>query len=91
MTDDRPAWARRMAAERQARNWSQRDAVRALRAHAPTELPGEDSMIRQWKRWEYTKLIVACYDQKSHGSPIVQNGIIRYALTCPLPEAYQRI
>ncbi|MFD8619387.1 XRE family transcriptional regulator [Streptomyces sp. NPDC059513] len=52
MTDDRPAWARRIAAERQARDWSQRDAVRALRAHAPTELPSEDSMIRQWKRWE---------------------------------------
>ncbi|WP_327655626.1 XRE family transcriptional regulator [Streptomyces sp. NBC_00483] len=52
MTDDRPAWARRIAAERMARDWSQRDAVRALRAHAPTELPAEDSMIRQWKRWE---------------------------------------
>ncbi|MGW5178247.1 XRE family transcriptional regulator [Streptomyces sp. NPDC004082] len=52
MTDDRPAWARRIAAERMARDWSQRDAVRALRAHAPTELPAEESMIRQWKRWE---------------------------------------
>ncbi|MFE1036509.1 XRE family transcriptional regulator [Streptomyces sp. NPDC058807] len=52
MTDDRPAWARRIAAERLARDWSQRDAVRALRAHAPTELPAEESMVRQWKRWE---------------------------------------
>ncbi|NEB16621.1 XRE family transcriptional regulator [Streptomyces coelicoflavus] len=52
MTDDRPAWARRIAAERTARDWSQRDAVRALRAHAPTELPAEESMVRQWKRWE---------------------------------------
>ncbi|MFF1371816.1 XRE family transcriptional regulator [Streptomyces virginiae] len=52
MSDDRPAWARRMAAERAARDWSQRDAVRALRAHAPTELPSDDSLIRQWKRWE---------------------------------------
>ncbi|MGV9255687.1 XRE family transcriptional regulator [Streptomyces sp. NPDC003697] len=52
MTDDRPAWARRIAAERAARDWSQREAVRALRAHAPTELPAEESMIRQWKRWE---------------------------------------
>ncbi|MCW7991771.1 hypothetical protein XF35_42950, partial [Streptomyces platensis subsp. clarensis] len=41
-----------MAAERAARDWSQRDAVRALRAHAPSELPSDDSMIRQWKRWE---------------------------------------
>ena len=43
--------------------------------------------LRQWKRWEHTKLIVACYDQKSHQSPIVKNSIVRYALACPLPEA----
>ena len=43
MSDDRPAWARRIAAERMARDWSQRDAVRALRAHAPTELPAEEA------------------------------------------------
>ncbi len=43
--------------------------------------------LRRWQRWEHTKLIVSCYDQKSHRSPIVQNGIVRYALACPLPEA----
>jgi hypothetical protein len=52
MSDDRPAWARRIAAERTARNWSQADVVRAMRAHAPSELPSDDSMVRQWKRWE---------------------------------------
>ncbi|MFI1095112.1 XRE family transcriptional regulator [Streptomyces sp. NPDC020917] len=52
MSDDRPAWARRIAAERIARNWSQADVVRALRAHASSELPSDDSMVRQWKRWE---------------------------------------
>ncbi|MGA5469216.1 XRE family transcriptional regulator [Streptomyces arboris] len=52
MGEDRPAWARRIAAERAARDWSQRDAVRALRAHASSDLPSEESMIRQWKRWE---------------------------------------
>ncbi|MDI5969506.1 XRE family transcriptional regulator [Streptomyces sp. SL13] len=52
MSDDRPSWAVRIAAERAARDWSQRDAVRSLRAHAPTELPSDESMIRQWKRWE---------------------------------------
>ncbi len=41
----------------------------------------------RWKRWEHTKLIVACYDKASHKSPIVKNGIIRYALACPQPEA----
>ncbi|MFE3183240.1 XRE family transcriptional regulator [Streptomyces violascens] len=74
MVDDRPAWARRMAAERAARDWSQRDAVRALRAHAPTELPGEESMIRQWKRWEagafpndfYQPIIAATFGTVTH-------------------------
>ncbi|MFJ7968527.1 hypothetical protein [Streptomyces sp. NPDC096324] len=74
MTDARPAWARRIAAERMARDWSQRDAVRALRAHAPTELPADESMIRQWKRWEsgqtpndfYQPLIAALFGTVTH-------------------------
>jgi len=57
MADDRPAWARRMYNERQARSWSQADAVRAMRAHYsrehPTrELPDSASLLRQYKRWE---------------------------------------
>ncbi|MFF4356193.1 multiprotein-bridging factor 1 family protein [Streptomyces sp. NPDC001604] len=52
MSDERPAWARRIAAEREARGWSQTEAVAILRAHAPQELPAGPSMIRQWKRWE---------------------------------------
>ncbi|WP_372407766.1 XRE family transcriptional regulator [Streptomyces luteireticuli] len=74
MTDDRPAWARRIAAERRARGWSQLDCVRALRAHAPTELPSDDSMVRQWKRWEagttpgdfYKPLIAAVFGTVTH-------------------------
>ncbi|MFD9880094.1 XRE family transcriptional regulator [Streptomyces alboflavus] len=74
MTDERAAWARRIAAERTARDWSQRDAVRALRAHAPTELPAEESMIRQWKRWEsgqtpnefYQPIIAALFGTVTH-------------------------
>jgi hypothetical protein len=55
MIDDRPAWARRMTNEREARGWSQADAVRALKAHATSEerLHADDaSLLRQWKRWE---------------------------------------
>ncbi|MGX9887441.1 XRE family transcriptional regulator [Streptomyces sp. NPDC002276] len=85
MTDDRPAWARRIAAERAARGWSQRDAVRALRVHAPTELPAEDSMIRQWKRWEsgqmpndfYQPVIAALFGTVTHAlfpAPSRRNG-----------------
>jgi tetratricopeptide (TPR) repeat protein len=62
MTDDRPAWARRMTNERAARGWSQADAVRNMRMHAPlkpagndekpVELPDNPSLLRMWKRWE---------------------------------------
>lgn len=52
--DDRPAWARRMREERTARGWSQVMAVRALMARLPYDPdgPDEQSMVRQWKRWE---------------------------------------
>jgi hypothetical protein len=54
MADDRPAWARRMLNERQARGWSQADAIKAMRAHAPVdprthaqaELPATSSLLR---------------------------------------------
>jgi tetratricopeptide (TPR) repeat protein len=50
--DERPAWARRMRAERTARSWSQPEAVRVLRAHGDSSLPAEASLLRNWKRWE---------------------------------------
>lgn len=50
--DDRPSWARRILVEREARGWSQRDAVRALRVHSAKALPSDESMIRSWKAWE---------------------------------------
>ncbi|MFD0596173.1 XRE family transcriptional regulator [Catellatospora coxensis] len=49
---DRPAWARRIRAERLAHGWSQNDAVRALQAHADKPLPESGSLLRNWKRWE---------------------------------------
>ncbi|MFD7922507.1 XRE family transcriptional regulator [Streptomyces sp. NPDC059740] len=54
MTDERPDWARRIVAERAARGWSQRQAVRALHARlaGPQADTSEDSLLRQWKRWE---------------------------------------
>lgn len=50
--DDRPQWSRRMVAEREARGWSQLDAICALRAHSPKPLPDDTSLLRNWKRWE---------------------------------------
>ncbi|MDG4773709.1 XRE family transcriptional regulator [Solwaraspora sp. WMMD792] len=50
--DSRPAWAQRLRSERTARGWSQSDAVRALRAHAAEPLPSDNTLLRNWKRWE---------------------------------------
>ena len=44
--------AQRMRAEREARGWSQREAVRQLRMHSPGSLPSDESLIRSWKKWE---------------------------------------
>jgi transcriptional regulator with XRE-family HTH domain/tetratricopeptide (TPR) repeat protein len=50
--DDRPAWARRIRAERLARGWTQDDAVHALVAHAEEPLADLSSVKRAWQRWE---------------------------------------
>ena len=41
----------------------------------------------EWKRWDHTKLVLACWDRKTHDSAITKQSIVRYALTCPSPEA----
>jgi hypothetical protein len=81
MADDRPAWARRMYNERQARGWSQADVIRAMRAHAPEKegqkkgLPDTPSLLRQYKRWEtgevtpgefYQPIIAATFGTVTH-------------------------
>jgi hypothetical protein len=75
MIDERPSWARRMANERKVRGWSQTDAVRAMRAHSTSELPAQQSLVRQWKRWEagevqpnefYQPIIAATFGTVTH-------------------------
>lgn len=52
MNTDLPAWAQRIVSERNARGWSQKDAVNVLRSHSTEELVSDASLLRQWKRWE---------------------------------------
>src|SRR5216117_1328431 len=75
MTDDRPSWARRMAREREARDWTQAEAIAAMRLHASKQLPDHASLIRQWKRWEagdvtpsdfYQPIIAATFGTVTH-------------------------
>ena len=75
MAEDRPTWARRITIEREARGWSQAEAIEALRAHSPKELPAADNILRQWKRWEsgevmpgdfYQPIIAATFGTVTH-------------------------
>ena len=68
MIEDRPGWARRITREREARSWSQADAVRAMRAHAPGELP-DSSLLRQWKRWEAGEVMPSEFYRRSSRPP----------------------
>jgi len=43
--------------------------------------------LRQWKTWDLTTNVLAQFGKKSHAAPITHRAIIRYALSCPLPEA----
>ena len=64
MSDDRPKWARRMAREREARDWTQADAVTAMRMHAKKQLPDDSNLIRQWKRWETGEITPSDFYQR---------------------------
>jgi transcriptional regulator with XRE-family HTH domain len=56
MADEtRPAWALRMAAERQARGWTQQQTIEVLRAQADHPLPADRNLLRMWKNWEHGK------------------------------------
>jgi tetratricopeptide (TPR) repeat protein len=89
MTDDRPAWARRMTNEREARSWSQADAVRAMRVHAAEteKLPVDNaSLLRQWKRWESGEVTPSDFYQ-----PIIARtlGTVTHAMF-PVPSRRDR-
>lgn len=50
--DERPAWARRIRAEREARSWSQSQWAAVLRMHSDRELVEDANLLRNIKRWE---------------------------------------
>ncbi len=42
--------------------------------------------LRRWAWWDLTADVLKQYGQPTHSAPILRNGIIRYALTCPDAE-----
>ncbi|WP_405165150.1 XRE family transcriptional regulator [Nocardia sp. NBC_01499] len=60
-----------MRSERDARGWSQADAVRVMRAKSSHNLPTDSTLLRNWRRWEsgesrpddfYAPIIAAAFD-----------------------------
>ncbi|GLZ43057.1 XRE family transcriptional regulator [Actinokineospora sp. NBRC 105648] len=52
MVGDLPVWALRIRALREARGWTQVEAVKRLRAQADGRLPDPEHLVRRWKAWE---------------------------------------
>jgi len=43
--------------------------------------------LRRWKAWDLTGDVLALYGKKGYDAPLMQQALVRYALTCPKPEA----
>lgn len=43
--------------------------------------------LRRWQWWDLTPDVLAVYTRPTHSAPIMKRAIIRYALSCPRPEA----
>jgi hypothetical protein len=43
--------------------------------------------LRRWKEWDLAKTVFDQFDRPTHKAPITRCAIIRYAISCPLPEA----
>jgi hypothetical protein len=43
--------------------------------------------LRRWQMWDLTKNVLAQYGKPSHDAPVMKQAIVRYALSCPQPEA----
>ncbi len=43
--------------------------------------------LRRWQWWDLTKLVLQQISKPTHAAPLVQRSIVRYALSCPKPEA----
>jgi hypothetical protein len=43
--------------------------------------------LRRWQLWDLTADVLAQHGKKSHDAPLMRRAIVRYALSCPKPEA----
>ena len=56
-----------------------------LQAGDMADIAMED--LRRWGWWDLTDDILSLFNRLTHQAPIIRRGIVRYALSCPKPEA----
>ncbi|MFB4275688.1 XRE family transcriptional regulator [Nonomuraea sp. MTCD27] len=96
---DKPSWARRIRAEREARGWTQDQAAQALAAHSTTPLPDLASLKRNWKRWEagvrpdsfYQPIIAATFGTVTAAMFPLTSSSTRHAADLGTPEILERL
>jgi len=67
---------------------SKPDVLAGMKAALGTDLADlalED--LRKWEWWDETAQILALYGKKGYEAPLMKRAIVRYALTCPRPDA----
>ncbi len=96
LADAQPNFLKKLAALRAVRfymGWQPAQSKEVMLAAYRSVIPnGEMSDLaiedlRRWKMWDLTPVILAQYGKTSHDAPIVKRCILRYALSCPAPEA----
>jgi hypothetical protein len=75
------------------RGWKGDDNKREILEGYRTALPQGDIAdlviedLRKWQWWDETPRVLSLFGKPSHNAPIMRGTIIRYALSCPQPEA----
>jgi hypothetical protein len=96
LRDEQKPFAQRFATLRMLRfmhGWKPEETKPHILRGLGTVLPHPDLVdlavedLRQWKYWELTADVVAQYGKKGHDAPIIKRALLRYAVTCPRPEA----
>jgi hypothetical protein len=43
--------------------------------------------LRRWKLWDHTGAVLGLWTRQGFDAPVARRSVVRYALTCPKPEA----
>lgn len=100
LKDERASFTIRLAALRTLRffhGWKPAEHDAAIREGLRIVLARNDMAdlaiedLRRWQLWDLTPQVLELHARKEFQAPIVRRAIVRYALSCPKPEAVQLV